>query len=56
MGISSIDFYNYVSENTPTRDLKKAYTTLGFGDEPLTLVEKRLWLVPTGTSGIKTKK
>ena len=35
MGISTIDFFNYVSENSPTRDFERAYTTLGFGDEPL---------------------
>ena len=39
MGISTIDFFNYVSENSPTRDFERAYTTLGFGDEPLSREE-----------------
>ena len=39
MGISTIDFYNYVSENSPTQDFERAYTTLGFGDEPLSREE-----------------
>ena len=39
MGISTIDFFNYVSENSATRDFERAYTTLGFGDEPLSREE-----------------
>ena len=42
MGISTIDFYNYISEHSPTRDFERAYTTLAFGDEPLSRKEEAM--------------
>ena len=38
-GLTTEDYYNYISENVPSRGVERAYVTLGFGDEPLSRKE-----------------